>query len=106
MVDNTNPTTQFHPYQAPDATPQTGATPTSGLGSMLEKVGLNKDALNGITDSMKNMNLGSITDTAKNVDVRGSVSKARDYARANPGAVLGGLAALVIGAGLLRKRSA
>jgi hypothetical protein len=34
-----------------------------------------------------------------------SLGKVRDYARSKPGVVLGGLAALAIGAGLLRKRS-
>lgn len=35
----------------------------------------------------------------------GSLDKFREYARSKPGVVLGGLAALVIGAGLLRKRT-
>ena len=33
-----------------------------------------------------------------------TLGKVRDYARTNPGVVLGGLAALAIGAGLMRKR--
>jgi hypothetical protein len=37
--------------------------------------------------------------------VRGQVDKARTYARKNPALVLGGLAAAVIGAGLMRKRA-
>jgi hypothetical protein len=64
MVDNTNPTSQFHPYQPPemDKPPLAG----NGFSDMLEKV--------------------------------------RTTARNNPGALLGGLAAVAIGAGLLRKR--
>jgi hypothetical protein len=38
-------------------------------------------------------------------DVSESLGKLRSYARANPWKVLGGLAAVVIGLGLLRKRS-
>jgi MYXO-CTERM domain-containing protein len=38
------------------------------------------------------------------MDVSGSVTKARDYARNNPSKVLGGLAMAVIGAGLLSRR--
>ena len=34
----------------------------------------------------------------------GSLNKVRDLARTKPGVVLGGLAALAIGAGLLRRR--
>ncbi len=79
MVDNLKPTNQFHPYQPPDATPRTE---------------VNSDRLRGIFNKA---GLG-------NMNVRGSVEKARGIARNNPGAVLGGLAALVIGAGLMRKR--
>lgn len=38
-------------------------------------------------------------------DVNESLGKLRSYAQANPGKVLGELAAVVIGFGLLRKRS-
>jgi hypothetical protein len=91
MVDNLNPTNQFHPYQPPDVQPQTSSP--GGLGEMLRKVGINSDQL------------GSIGNSMKNVDVRGSVDKARTYARKNPALVLGGLAAAVIGAGLMRRRA-
>ena len=75
MVDNTNPNTQFHPYQPMTATP-VSETSKSGLGSMLKKIG---------------------------IDDR-SVDKARGIAQKNPGMVLGGLAALAIGMGLMRRR--
>lgn len=89
MVDNTNPTNQFHPYQGSDATPQTG-TSTSGLGSILSKVGIDP---NRVSDAMRN------------VDVKGSLGKARGMVNSkNGGMVLGGLAALAIGAGMLRNR--
>ena len=35
----------------------------------------------------------------------GGLDKFREYARSKPGVVLGGLAALAIGAGLLRRRA-
>ena len=47
---------------------------------------------------------GGLGDRLRNVDVRQSVDKVRGYAQSNPGKVLGGLAALVIGAGLMRRR--
>jgi len=84
MVDNINPTNQFHPYSAPDSTPHT-ERPVGGLGSMLNRFGIGSSTLS-------NLNMGD------------SVNKARDMARKNPGMVLGGLAALAIGAGLMRKR--
>ena len=74
MEDKLNPTSQFHPYQPPD-TSAMGSGLRGGLGDMMRKSGID-----------------------------GQINKARDLARKNPGAVLGGLAALVIGAGLLRGR--
>jgi len=92
MVDNWNPTNQFHPYQPTDAVPQTGSKP-SGLGGILSKLGIDQSKI------------GAWGNSLNNVDVRGSLNKARGVARSNPGMVLGGLAALAIGAGLMRKRS-
>jgi hypothetical protein len=74
MVDNSIPTNQFHPYQPPDATPH-AEIERGGLGGALSKFGLNQ-----------------------------RIGKVRDLAREKPGVFLGGLAALVIGAGLMRKR--
>lgn len=85
MVDNVNPTSQFHPYSAPDATPVKDRLPEGGLGGLLSRLGVNAGSLN--TDS-----------------INGQLAKARGVAQKNPSLVLGGLAALAIGAGLLRKR--
>lgn len=85
MVDNSNPTSQFHPYQPQTATPQAEKleqASNTGLGGLIKNLGLG--------------NAGS---------VNGMVGRARDMARANPSMVLGGLAALAIGAGLLRGRN-
>jgi hypothetical protein len=90
MVDNTNPTNQFHPYQPMDAEPQKGNVNT-GLNGMLGKLGINPGNLGGMM---------------KNVDVKSSIESMRGKVNSkNSGMVLGGLAALAIGAGLLRKRS-
>jgi hypothetical protein len=59
---------------------------------------------NDIGESNRSMT-GGLGDTLRNVDVRQSVDRFRGYAQSNPGKVLGGLAALVIGAGLMRRRS-
>ena len=85
MVDNVNPTSQFHPYQPQDATPVADRQKTGGLGGILSGLGIDRSKLGS---SMKNLDL----------------SKARTYARNNGGLVLGGLAALAIGAGLMRGR--
>jgi hypothetical protein len=92
MVDNMNPTSQFHPYQPETSTPATERTP-SGLGGILSKLGLDQSKIDAISNKVST------------TDVRGSLNKARGVARNNGGLVLGGLAALAIGAGLMRKRS-
>jgi hypothetical protein len=85
MIDNTNPTSQFHPYQPQDAIPVSERPKTGGLSGVLSSLGIDPSKM---SSSMKNVDL----------------SKARTMARNNGGLVLGGLAALAIGAGLLRGR--
>ena len=92
MVDNVNPTSQFHPYQPQDATPHSERPPQSGLSGILGKLGIDQSKIDAFGGNLKN------------VDVRGQLDKARGMARKNPSLVLGGLAALAIGAGLLRRR--
>ena len=92
MVDNVNPTNQFHPYQPQDATPQSEVK-SGGLGSILSSLGIDRSKIDA---------LGS---RVKSTDLRSQATKARTMARNNGGLVLGGLAALAIGAGLMRKRS-
>ena len=93
MVDMTNPTSQFHPYQPQNATPQTGNTAMSGgIGGMLSKLGIDQSKIGAWGSSLNGTNL------------RGGLNSVRGMAQKNPGMVLGGLAALVIGAGLMRKR--
>ena len=93
MVDNVNPTSQFHPYRSEDSIPQTGSPTTSGFGGILSRLGI---------DSSK---IGALGGALKNTNVKGGLNSIRAKAQANPGMVLGGLAALAIGAGLMRKRS-
>lgn len=93
MVDNVNPTSQFHPYQPQTATPQGEKnldSSTGSLGSILNRFGIDQSKIDAMGGSLKNVNLSNV----------------RGMARNNGGLVLGGLAALAIGAGLLRKRSA
>ena len=83
MVDNVNPNSQFHPYQPMNDTPA-AERQQGGLAGMLSRLG---------AGGLSNMNMND------------SLGKVREYARAKPGVVLGGLAALAIGAGLLRRRA-
>jgi len=76
MIDNTNPINQFHPYQPVTDVPAS-ERPASGLRGMLNK--------------------------ARSFDVNGSVNRARDWGRQNPGALLGGIAGAAIALGLMRK---
>ena len=94
MVDMTNPTSQFHPYQPQNATPQTGSLGhTGGLGGILSKLGIDQSKI------------GALGSKLNGTSLRGGLNNVRGMAQKNPGMVLGGLAALAIGAGLMRKRS-
>jgi hypothetical protein len=92
MIDDSNPTRQFHPYQAPTDTPM-AERPPHGLNAILDRVGLRADDFRSMREQMKNL------------DINRSIAKARKFAQSNPGIVLGAFAAIVIGAGLMRRRS-
>jgi len=91
MVDNTNPTDQFHAYAAPDAIP-VAERPVSPVVEMLSKIGIPRNRVEAIVNGVGRSMSGQ------------TMTSARTYAQNNPGKVLGAMAALVIGAGLLRKR--
>jgi hypothetical protein len=93
MVDTMNPTNQFHPYQRETSVP-VAERPATGLNGILNKIGIDPTSVRSIGDQMKGM------------DVNETIGKARTYAQANPGKVLGGLAAVAIGLGMMRGRRA
>jgi hypothetical protein len=93
MVDNMNPTNQFHPYQRETSVP-VAERPATGLKGILNKVGIDPTSVRSIGDQMRNLNVNE------------SVGKARSWAQANPAKVLGGLAAVAIGLGMMRGRRA
>lgn len=71
-----------------------------GIAEMLEKMGLNEQQLKTVRDSIEGMNVEESLEKARTY-VNDSLNKAREYAKQNPGVVIGGLSALVIAAGLL-----
>ena len=91
MIDNMNPTSQFHPYQRETSVP-VAERPLSGLDKVLDEVGIDPTSLRSVRDQMKNLKLNQ------------SFGKVRAYAKANPGKVLGGLAAVAISLGVMRAR--
>lgn len=93
MVDNVNPNTQFHPYQPQDAIPQTGISRPTGFRGMLNRVGIDQSKINAMGAPFSGLH------------VSGGWNKVRGAAQKNPSLLLGGLAALAIGAGLMRRRS-
>ena len=92
MVDNMNPTSQFHPYQRETSVPVAERPPLGGLNGILNKIGIDPTAARSISDQLKHIN------------VEQSINKVRAYAKANPTKVMGGLAAIAIGIGLMRGR--
>jgi hypothetical protein len=73
---------------------------SAGIVSVLEKFGVGENQINAVRETLKNVNIDQQLDKAKET-VTESLTKARGYAKQNPGAVLAGVAVLVIGAGLL-----
>jgi len=71
-----------------------------GIYDMLEKIGVSQAQIESVRTSMKDANIDEALEKARTY-VNEQLSKARDYAKKNPGVVLGGLAGLVVGAGLL-----
>lgn len=70
------------------------------VAEMLEKLGLNAQQLKAVRDSIEGLNVDESLEKARTY-VNDSLNKARDYAKQNPGVVIGGLSVLVIAAGLL-----
>jgi hypothetical protein len=79
MTDTVSPTTQFHPYTPPDAVP-VAEREHGALRRSLTRVGIDPDRL------------------------MGRANRATAWARRHPGAIMGGLAAAVVGTALLRSR--
>jgi hypothetical protein len=79
MTDTVSPTTQFHPYTPPDAVPVAERAHGSFRRS-LTRVGIDPDRL------------------------MGRANRATAWARRHPGAIVGGMAAAVVGTALLRSR--
>ena len=74
MIDNMNPTSQFHPYHRETSVP-VAERPLSGLDSVLDKVGIDPTSFRSVRDQMKNLKLNQ------------SFGKVRAYAKANPGKI-------------------
>jgi hypothetical protein len=91
MVDETNPTNQFHPYQAPTATPVSQRA-SSGVDAMLGRFGVRPGDFQSMRDALRN------------VDFNSSMPKVCEFAQSNLGKALGAMAALMIGASLIRRR--
>jgi hypothetical protein len=72
----------------------------SALADLLGKMGVPESQLKAVRDSMKELNLDESLEKTR-VYINDSLTKAREYAKKNPGVVIGGLAALVVAAGLL-----
>ena len=96
MVDNMNPTNQFHPYTPETSMPAAErlSLRRSAVSNLLEKVGVDP---NRLPDGLKNFNVSPWLNM---------LDKARGYARRHPAKVLGGLAIAAIGAGLMRRPTA
>ena len=91
-------------------TPSTPATTTgqgagsprsSILGDLLKTLGVGQQHVDVVHDQTQGGDINKQLDQAHSY-VTDAIAHAREYGQKNPGAVLGGLSALVIAAGMLR----
>jgi len=73
---------------------------TAGFEALLAKIGINDQTMTKVREALSGIDLDEQLKNVKGY-VTESSGKAKDYAKENPAKVLGGLAALVIGAGVL-----
>lgn len=73
---------------------------SEGVEALLAKIGLNEQMLTKVREALGDLDLEEQLRSVKTY-LSDSTGKAKDYAKANPGKVAGGIAALAIGAGLL-----
>jgi hypothetical protein len=90
-------------------TDQAASTPTAAdtepshsiLGDLLKTLGLGQDHVDNVNEAAHKGDVNQKLDQA-HAYVTDAINHAREYARKNPAAVLGGLSALVIAAGMMR----
>jgi hypothetical protein len=84
----------------------TSASPASGstgsvIGDLLRTLGVGQTHINEVHNQTQNGNVNTQIDQAHQY-ITEALNHAREQAQKNPGAVLGGLSALVIAAGMMR----
>jgi hypothetical protein len=92
--------------------PSTGNTPDipaststgSVIGDLLRTLGVGQSHVNDVHEQTQNGNLHTQIDQARTY-ITDALNHAREQAAKNPAAVLGGLSALVIAAGMLRNHT-
>ena len=92
--------------QPTQSVPETTAVPAqhSLLGDLLKTLGVGQPHIDAVHQSAQGADVNTQLDKA-HAYVTEAISHAREQAQKNPGAVLGGISALVIAAGLLRNSS-
>ena len=78
-----------------------GSPQSSILGDLLKTLGVGQQHVDVVHDQTQGADVNKQLDQTHSY-VTDTIAQARDYAQKNPGAVLGGLSALVIAAGMLR----
>lgn len=71
-----------------------------GLDEFLGKVGISDEMINNLKTQLQNVDVEQYLNTAREY-LQGSGSKAKDFAKENPGKVAAGVTVLAVGAGLL-----
>lgn len=73
---------------------------SEGVEALLARIGISEQMLTKVREALSDIDLEEQLRSVKTY-LNDSTGKAKDFAKANPGKVAGGIAALAIGAGLL-----
>ena len=92
---------QPRPGQQPSSTPSGSDSQRSILGDLLNTLGVGQQHIDVVHQSAQNADVNQQLDKAHSY-VTDVINQARQHAQKNPAAVLGGLSALVIAAGMLK----
>ncbi len=71
-----------------------------GIEQFLGKLGVNDDMINNLRTQFQNVDIEQYLNTAREY-LQGGGTKAKEFAKENPGKVAAGVAVLAVGAGLL-----
>ncbi len=99
-MDNVTPIGEPGGRTGSDICPTCGSSRSSGVEALLSRLGITEEMVSNLKSSMQNVEIEQYLNSARDY-LRDGSTKAKSFAKENPGKVAAGVAVLAIGAGLL-----